>query len=101
MAADHCPERSTIGRQQPATAAGGDLVTLVTHARYYSLSVSESYLTRRLFPQMLGRIAGPSLAGLDCLPAKGMLAGARAKNCYNRNLERSENGFNIGAGANL
>jgi hypothetical protein len=52
MAADHCPGRSAIGRQQPATAAGGDLVTLVTHARYYSLSVSESLRWTPKFRQL-------------------------------------------------
>jgi hypothetical protein len=31
---------------------------LVKHARYYWLLLAESYLTKRLFGGMLGRIAG-------------------------------------------
>src|SRR5450756_290269 len=46
---------SLTSLQQRLVKTGG---RLIKHARYYWLLLAESYLTRRLFASMLGRIAG-------------------------------------------
>jgi len=49
---------SLTSLQQRLVKTGG---RLVKHARYYWLLLAESYLTRRLFASMVGRIVGLSL----------------------------------------
>jgi len=49
---------------QPAAAVGENRRTTIKHARYYWLLLAESHLTRRLFADMLAKIAMlPSPAG--------------------------------------
>ena len=47
-------KRSLTSLQQRLVKTGG---RLIQHARYYGLLLAESHLTRRLFADMLGKVA--------------------------------------------